>query len=97
MQFLFQKVTKKIEPSLLIVIGLIIAMALVGCIISDRFRTIYNFVNIFDNSVILGLVSLSQSLVVLTGGIDLSIAGIVSLTSCLTSGITNGSEILIYP
>lgn len=88
---------KQVDPGVLIVSALVILMSTVGCMINDDFRTARNFMNVFDNSVALGLVALGQTLVLLTGGIDLSVGGVINLTSCLTSGIINGNTMLFVP
>lgn len=90
-------VLKVIEPPVWVVIGLSLLMLIIGFVVSDDFGTINNLTNIFDNSVSLGMVALGQSLVILTAGIDLSVGGIISLTSCLTSGTINGNTALFAP
>ncbi|MBT3254843.1 MAG: ABC transporter permease [Deltaproteobacteria bacterium] len=87
----------RIDPAICIVFGLVILLVIFGYFISDRFGTIQNLTNILENSVSLGLSSLGQTLVILTGGIDLSIGGVINLTSCLTSGIINGDSRLVVP
>jgi len=72
------------DPAIGIVSGLVILLIIVGFFISDRFGTIQNLTNILENSVSLGLSSLGQTLVVLTGGIDLSIGGVINLTDYMT-------------
>ena len=42
------------------------------------FGTLHNLLNVFEQSAVLGSVSLGHTLVILTGGIDLSIAGIIA-------------------
>jgi ribose transport system permease protein len=87
----------KNQRSILIVIGLLLLIALVGISTEEKFRTGHNFLNIFGQSVSLGLISLGQTVVVLTGGIDLSIGGVINLCSSLLSGIVNGHGALIAP
>jgi ribose/xylose/arabinose/galactoside ABC-type transport system permease subunit len=91
----FFYLTKR-QGGLLTVIGLIIVLVIFGFIVSDRFRTVSNATNIFEQSTALALVSLGQTLVILTGGIDLSIGSLVSLASVLLSGITNGDPVMAY-
>ncbi len=93
----FKKVVSKIDPSIGIVSGLVLLLVIAGFFVSDRFGTTQNLLNILENSVSLGLASMGQTLVILTGGIDLSIGGIISLTSCLTSGVINGNSSLMFP
>lgn len=58
---------------LLTVIGLIFVLTLFGTIVSDKFGTASNAVNILEQATPLALVSLGQTLVIITGGIDLSV------------------------
>jgi ribose transport system permease protein len=85
------------QGSLLFVIGLIVVLAVIGSFVSERFRSMPNALNIFEQSTALALVSLGQTLVVLTGGIDLSVGSLISLTSVLCSGITNGDPSMVAP
>jgi ribose/xylose/arabinose/galactoside ABC-type transport system permease subunit len=86
----------KRQGGLLTVIVLMVALALFGVLVSDRFRTLSNAANILEQSTALALVSLGQTLVVLTGGIDLSVGSMISLASVLLSGITNGDPGTMY-
>jgi ribose transport system permease protein len=78
------------HSGLLGVVALIAVVCALGAALTDRFLSIGNFVNVYEQSTDLALVSLGQTLVILTGGIDLSVGSLISLTSCLTSGLING-------
>jgi ribose/xylose/arabinose/galactoside ABC-type transport system permease subunit len=80
----------KRQAGLFIVLALIIALLLLGAVVSDRFRTPANLMNVFEQSTALALVSLGQSFAILTGGIDLSVGSMISLASVLLSGISRG-------
>lgn len=80
---------------LLVVIALILLLVLIGGVMTDRFLTTRNLVNIFEQSTGLGLVSLGQTLVILTGGIDLSLGSVMSLAATLSSGIINKDPALM--
>lgn len=97
MKTLVQRVTRRIDPSIFIVTGLLVALILGGSLLSDRFGTLQNFANVLEQCVSLGFVSLGQTLVILTGGIDLSIGALINLTSSLTSGFINGRAELLIP
>jgi ribose transport system permease protein len=86
----------KRQGGLLTVIGLMVLLAIIGIVVSDRFSTLSNVANILEQSTALALVSLGQTLVIITGGIDLSIGSMVSLASVLLSGITNGSTGMMW-
>lgn len=85
------------HASLLTVIVLIAAVCLVGALTTDRFFSINNFLNVYEQSTDLALVSIGQTLTILTGGIDLSVGSLISLTSCLTSGLINGDPDRVVP
>ncbi|MBV9565701.1 MAG: ABC transporter permease [Bradyrhizobium sp.] len=77
------------NASLAGVLVLIGAVSLVGATVSDRFLSVGNFLNVFEQTTDLALVSIGQTLTILSGGIDLSVGSLISLTSCLTSGLIN--------
>ena len=88
----FTFLTKR-RGGLLTVIGLMLILAIFGMIMSDKFGTASNAINILEQSSPLAIVSLGQTLVIITGGIDLSVGSMVSLASVLLSGITAGEEL----
>jgi len=65
----------------------VIGIATVAAIFIPTFRTPLNALNILRQSITLGIVSTGQTLVILSGGFDLSVGSAMSLTACLTSGI----------
>ncbi len=67
----------RLLPSYLIVLGLIVVLLVVGANLSDRFLTWRNFSNLFQQMIVLGIASLGQTFVMLTGGIDLAIGALV--------------------
>jgi ribose transport system permease protein len=80
----------KRQAGILIVSLLILLLIIVGAVVSDRFRTSANILNVFEQSTALALVALGQTFTILTGGIDLSVGSLISLASVLLSGIANG-------
>lgn len=82
---------------LLIVVALLFVIVIVGSFANPKYRTLGNLLNVFEQSVPLGLVSLGQTLVILTGGIDLSIGALINLTSSVTSGTVDGNGGLVFP
>ena len=88
---------RRINPAIPIVLLLMAVLAVVGIKLSDRFGTVRNLTNIFEQSAGLGFVSLGQTLVILTGGIDLSIDGIVTIAAMLTSGLIDGEPARVGP
>jgi ribose transport system permease protein len=88
---------RQIPLSLLVVIGLIVLLLVIGTIASPRFASLNNFLNVFQQSAALGFVSLGQTVVVLTGGIDLSVGATISLTSNFASGWIDGDPNMVVP
>jgi ribose transport system permease protein len=79
------------------VVVLIAVVCALGAALTDRFLSLGNIVNVYEQSTDLALVSLGQTLAILTGGIDLSVGSLISLTSCLTSGLINGDPSRVIP
>jgi ribose transport system permease protein len=66
-------------PVHLVVLALIALVFFLGVYTSDRFATPLNLANVQDQLVALAIVALAQTIVILSGGIDLSYAGALSL------------------
>jgi ribose transport system permease protein len=81
-----------------IVVYLVLAVLMIFTgLASDVFFTSRNFDNIARQAAGLGLVSIGQTFAILTAGIDLSLGSVVSLTSCLTTGLVLGKPGLLIP
>ena len=85
------------NAALLVVVVLLIVMLVIGGIVNNRFRTMGNLANVFEQSTGLALVSLGQTLTVLTGGIDLAIGSLISLIICLTAGYWMAMRPMRFP
>jgi ribose transport system permease protein len=72
-----------------LVTGLLLVLLLAGACVSDRFATVSNLLNVHQQATGLALVSLGQTLAILTGGIDLSVGSLISVTATLTSGLSD--------
>ena len=64
-------------------LGLAVALAVILSFISPHFFTERNVFNILDQSVVLGIVAVGMTLVILTGGIDLSVGSVAGLTGII--------------
>lgn len=93
MGFSFVKQDRNTVIVYLVLVGLIVATSL----LSDIFLTSRNIQNLLRQVVPLGLVSVGQTFAILTAGIDLSIGSVVSMASCLTSGMILGRDPMILP
>jgi len=70
------------------IITLLVLMIFVFfAIINPRFTNSINLINILNQSSYLTLVALGQGLVLISGGFDLAIAGVVGLTSVITASL----------
>ncbi len=77
---------------LLIVYGLILLMVIFGWVNSDRFLTDRNLLNILRQAAFLGTLAVGQTLVILMGGIDLSVGSLVKLSVLVAAIVMNGSS-----
>lgn len=85
---------ERAHPLLAVMIALLL---LVGSTAANRFGTVENLANVLEQSAALGFVSLGQTLVILTGGIDLSVGGVASLVAVLLAGLVQGQDQLLWP
>lgn len=81
----------------IVVYLVLVLLVVVTSLLSDVFLTYRNFDNILRQAVALGIVSIGQTFAILTAGIDLSVGSVISLTSCLTTGMILGREPLVLP
>lgn len=84
---------KKITPEWYIYIFLF-SFWIFSSSISGSFRSVENFSNILCRAVSLSLVSLGQTYVILTAGFDLSVGGVVCLSTVIAS-VTMGKSIVL--
>jgi ribose transport system permease protein len=94
---LLRPLTRWLTPAVLIQIGVIALLFMIGLVVSENFRTVDNVVNIFEQTTGLAFVALGQTVVILSGGIDLSLDANIALTSSLLSGVVNGRSELAAP
>ena len=88
------------NASIFLIYGIIILIAGAAAIFSDTFRTPSNMANILRQSIILGLLAIGQSMVILTGGMDISIdmmARTVALVIATLFAMYNSDPGLILP
>lgn len=66
---------------------LVISMIVIISIISKDFRTVDNFLNVFKQISINGVLAIGMTFVIITGGIDLSVGSTVALASLIAGAI----------
>lgn len=85
------------NAGLLIVLALLVIMLAIGAAMHPKFRSFGNLANVFEQSTGLALISLGQTLAILTGGIDLAVGSLISLVICLAAGLLDGDATYLYP
>ncbi|MGD0184138.1 MAG: ABC transporter permease [Roseiarcus sp.] len=86
-----------IEPALVVVTLLLAGLIGVGAMVSDRFATVGNFLAVLEQAAPLGFVAAGQTLVILEGGIDLSVGAIAAAATVFLAGAVNGRDGLMLP
>jgi ribose/xylose/arabinose/galactoside ABC-type transport system permease subunit len=84
-------------PRVTLVYTALAILVVSASVYSPRFRSLDNVLNILQESVLLSLVSIGQTLVVLAGGIDLSVGSLVKLSTLIAALIINGHDGMIVP
>jgi ribose transport system permease protein len=84
LQGLLRLLATQIELRMLL---LILLVMLILSLISPYFLTVNNLLNVMDQSVVVGMVALGQTLVILIGGIDLSVGSLAGVTG-IVLGLT---------
>jgi ribose/xylose/arabinose/galactoside ABC-type transport system permease subunit len=64
---------------------------------APRFLSVENIHDLMSAMAVLGIVSVGQTVVILSGGIDLSVGMLMGLVTVLTNGIMNGNPALAWP
>lgn len=70
---------------------ILIAFLLVSALLSNKFVTVTNISNILKQNAAVGIVALGEFLAVLTGGIDLSVGGITSMSCVIAAMLMKGN------
>ena len=72
--------------------GFVLVVVLVGELFTERFLTERNLFNLLRQTAFLGVVALGQMLVVLTGGIDLSVGSLVKVSVLVSAILMSGDS-----
>ncbi|WP_318507074.1 ABC transporter permease [Bacillus sp. T3] len=77
-----------------------VGFLLIGSILSDKFLTTQNILNVFQQSAFVGIVAIGMTFVILVAGIDLSVGAVLALSGMLvsimlTKGLNPGLAILL--
>lgn len=71
--------------SMVITIGIFLALVAIGSVAYDNFFAAQNLVNLLIDNSFLIIVALGETLVIISGGIDLSVGSIIALVSMLAA------------
>jgi ribose/xylose/arabinose/galactoside ABC-type transport system permease subunit len=77
-----------------IILGVLVVTA---SLVSPVFLTPRNLTVLLKQAAPLGILAVGQTLVILTGGIDLSVASVMATVSIFAAGITSGRDELVWP
>ncbi len=67
----------------LLIINLVIIIAM--SLITDSFLSVYNIGNLFKQASIIGIIAISSTMVIISGGIDLSVGAVTGLTAMIAA------------
>lgn len=73
------------------VIGLAVAL-LIAAFLTPEFYSGTNLVNVLRQAAILGIVAIGQTFVLLTGGIDLSVGGVMGMSMIIAAQVSGGDD-----
>jgi ribose transport system permease protein len=79
-----------------VIYGILIIFVLFNTIFNPYFATAFNISNIISQSTALMLTSVGQSFVIIGGGFDFSVGGVVSLTTCIVATQMKDSGISMF-
>jgi ribose/xylose/arabinose/galactoside ABC-type transport system permease subunit len=71
---------------------LVAGVFILGSILTGDFRAQENLTNVLRQAAPLGVVAIGQTFVILTGGIDISVAPVIALGNTISMGIMNGQN-----
>jgi ribose transport system permease protein len=77
--------------------GILLALVVISALISPDFLSSTNIFNILRQASPLMLVALGQALVILVGGVDVSVGALISTTTVIGGSIMRDSDALILP
>ena len=86
-----------VDGSLVFIYALVLLVGVGAGVYSERFRDPGNLTNVLRQTIVLGLLAIGQSMVIIAGGIDMSIALIARVASLIVAVLFGGSEALILP
>src|SRR5687767_6570443 len=74
---------------------ILIILLLIASVSSDAFLTGTNLTNLLLQMSIIGVVVMAELIIVLTGGIDISVGSALGLAAVLCAGVFSGSSVIL--
>src|SRR5919199_5649480 len=87
----------RVDGSIVFIYALVLLVGVGAGIYSERFRDPGNLTNVLRQTIVLGLLAIGQSLVILAGGIDMSVALIARVSTLIVAVMFGGNDALILP
>src|SRR5205807_2929493 len=87
----------RVDGSIVLIYALVLVVGIGASLYSERFRDAGNLTNVLRQTIVLGLLAVGQSLVILAGGIDMSVALIARLSTLIVAVLFGGNDALILP
>ncbi|MDK2886856.1 MAG: ribose transport system permease protein [Thermosipho sp. (in: thermotogales)] len=86
-------ILKKLKeyPAIVGFVGIVIFFAF----LSDRFLTLSNFINVFRQVSIQAIIAFGMTLVIISGGIDLSVGSVFALSAVVMASVLKGGSVLL--
>jgi ribose/xylose/arabinose/galactoside ABC-type transport system permease subunit len=72
-------------------------LVVVASALSPYFFSLNNFLNILNQSSVVGVTAVGVTLVMITGGVDLSVGSVISLSADICATVMNGNDARIVP
>jgi ribose transport system permease protein len=76
-------------------LAILVVLLILASILSDAFLSTNNLTNVVRQVSITGIVVLAELLVVVTGGIDISVGSVLGLAAVLSAGLFDGRSMLL--
>ena len=86
-----------VDGSIVFIYALVLVVGIGASAYSERFRDPGNLTNVLRQTIVLGLLAMGQSLVILAGGIDMSVALTARLSTLIVAVLFGSNEALILP
>lgn len=76
---------------------ILVVLAVSAGLVSDFFWTSENILNVIRAASLIGIIAIGMNVVVISGGIDLSVGSVVALTGAIAAGLwVSGAPLLIF-